>query len=1138
MEAVGAAGAIVGLAGNALTGLKSLGEFISVLQEGKIDLDTMQQRLIEHEFRLSELREEYDSWPNGSMTAAEKDLFDECIKESHEEVKRYKKLLEKAARTRTRGKNFQKVETAVRIYLHEEDFKKHRSLLQDRTLRLQEFSKKTNRVRFHESFQSIMSSAAHYHAEDMTAHTRTVDALQTVSTTIEKNLQQSLSTSSALEAHVTTILGHHNEETQTLIQSSHHSTVHELNESLKQSILPMIQSLFDAAQGSDKSLLRRNERGSAPRRTQNMHHAANDDGVNNKSLAYMQPNSRRVYRTPLGRLHVGYTQKNSGGDSLDRGQIKAAYWVRFDPYGNFSQSFVEWKMFLNTGPSGPPTTIWCNIGTLCEDSEVIDALGLIPEKYGCSHKTTGNDRSAVKHTRACVFYEWRTKFPDHRKLRRLLEERRFSPADYLCDRNGTMRRILTVFVSGHQFCEKPGHTVEIYGPVYRRAICFCDAHRLILDGHLERPDRQTIDLITRKSNGEFQYLSHFYPEYYETLKFLLETGCTPEDDWSDLMQKIADDTCHVMESHARYACTDYFQLNSATKLVRTAVAGSIATECFLPTEYAFTPDLCNRAGEVVGSHRFASVKTHIGNLLPYKNSFQELEDVLFDNGGLAALHDHDKAPYERWLLVLMSYIEPRLKALVASATGSGGKNSVSDISIEGTCEEINKSDHWKKRLVIDYVVYHGNLPLVQLLLQKGFDASLVVDSAARKGNPEIFDFVLEFCLKKERSLSSIGFIHHHRTWLRILKDPAFKTRLLDVLVLQNRHESQEAQIFDRVLINSNDNPFLGDEMTLCELMLTVSAQLPDYIKEVVSGCIFRYEQAQYRFPGGLRLYLLDGLCAQHYFEQFFNLFDKATCHTPCEDLGRSTRFFHQILQQIVSTSVFRCGLEHVPDIELYSETPETEGYTPLMLALHGGMIPAVRILIDAGADLTSYSRCGLSALQLAEQNAQSKHPRIFRNGRNIHARISRPGYSVGFQQVSAVADHEMLEMLHDTLRRRGEEVSEPYLHHSAFVKTSPLWIFKPVQRGVERIEPFLYWLFSPTVRINMEELREHLTYLAVVLVFGLLSIVKLFQLNIEGFTAGTMKLISRPIVIIPLAAWAVQLIWRGWRQDVTEPEWS
>jgi hypothetical protein len=79
------------------------------------------------------------------MSPGEQILLDECIKSSHEEVKRYKKLLEKVAKTRAQRKSFQKVETAVRMYLHGEDFKKHRSILQDRTLRLQEFSERSHR---------------------------------------------------------------------------------------------------------------------------------------------------------------------------------------------------------------------------------------------------------------------------------------------------------------------------------------------------------------------------------------------------------------------------------------------------------------------------------------------------------------------------------------------------------------------------------------------------------------------------------------------------------------------------------------------------------------------------------------------------------------------------------------------------------------------------------------------------------------------------------------------------------------------------------------------------------------------------------------------------------------------------------
>ncbi|KAI4593358.1 hypothetical protein KJ359_009889 [Pestalotiopsis sp. 9143b] len=145
MEAVGAAGAIVGLAGSALTGLQSLGEFINVLQEGKVDLESTQRRLAEHEFRLSEIRTEYDALPNGAVTAEEKLLLDDCIKDSHDEFQRYQRLLEESAKTRTRGKTLQKMEGAFRMYLHGEDFRKHRSLIQDRTLRLQAYSERANR---------------------------------------------------------------------------------------------------------------------------------------------------------------------------------------------------------------------------------------------------------------------------------------------------------------------------------------------------------------------------------------------------------------------------------------------------------------------------------------------------------------------------------------------------------------------------------------------------------------------------------------------------------------------------------------------------------------------------------------------------------------------------------------------------------------------------------------------------------------------------------------------------------------------------------------------------------------------------------------------------------------------------------
>lgn len=96
------------------------------------------------------------------------------------------------------------------------------------------------RVRVNESFQCMVSSTARYHAEDMAAHDRTMDAVNTVSDNFGRHLQQYVAANSSLEAHVTATMGSYNEQTRALIQMSHHSTVQQLNESTEQNILPMI----------------------------------------------------------------------------------------------------------------------------------------------------------------------------------------------------------------------------------------------------------------------------------------------------------------------------------------------------------------------------------------------------------------------------------------------------------------------------------------------------------------------------------------------------------------------------------------------------------------------------------------------------------------------------------------------------------------------------------------------------------------------------------------------------------------------------------------------------------------------------------------------------------------------------------
>lgn len=77
---------------------------------------------------------------------------------------------------------------------------------------------------------------------------------------------------------------------------------------------------------------------------------------------------------------------------------------------------------------------------------------------------------------------------------------------------------------------------------------------------------------------------------------------------------------------------------------------------------------------------------------------------------------------------------------------------------------------------------------------------------------------------------------------------------------------------------------------------------------------------------------------------------------------------------------------------------------------------------------------------------------------------------------------------------------------------------------------FLGWLFRPATRMTLLDLREHLIHVAVVWTFGFLSVARLLHLEMGDSTAdiltGMLKLLSRPIVLIPVAAYVIRAIWR------------
>lgn len=588
-----------------------------------------------------------------------------------------------------------------------------------------------------------------------------------------------------------------------------------------------------------------------------------------------------------------------------------------------------------------------------------------------------------------------------------------------------------------------------------------------------------------------------------------------------------------MTSHTRYASTDFFRSHSSIKLVQIAAERFFATEWFRPPEFQYLPSAVTSIGIVTTWTSNSGLETHLGNLLPRENLFHELKETIFDMGGINALNEGFQ--HDRWLLVLMSYMHPSIRTLIASDAGNCKKVSSWDFSIERVIKEIEDDQEFIKVQVAEYLGFNGSLSLLQLVIQKGFDPSALLSPAGRRGSPEIMDFVLQSCLKQERWPISLNFIHHSFVKLRVTQDSVFRTQILDLLVSRARQSSRQCHDFDGALFSPYDNAFLLYGMTIGHLMLTGPAEPPEYITGVAYGCISRYSEENFCFVGCVRLFLLHALDFQHHYQWRCD-----EDHRACEDLGRHESAFHQVLQQLLLSSAFGCGLEHVPKGNPYGQEPDCEGYTPLMLALHGGMIPAVELLVEAGAAIRNCAPCGRSALQLAEYNAQSRHPRV------CWTKTRRCFYSYGRepQYISMSADEEMLQILRNALRSRGEEVADPFLSRQDFVKSRRPLVFTVfcnfthlsffvhqtnvlIGRALERIEVFFYWLFSPVVHVSMEDVGERLSYVVVVFTIAFLSIAQLLRLKIDGnLSGGLLRLLSRPIVMIPVAALIIRGLWR------------
>ncbi|KAI1862805.1 uncharacterized protein JN550_009952 [Neoarthrinium moseri] len=968
MEVVGCVGAVVGLAGSSIKFLKRLDDLITAVKEGPVDLSTAQTRIRQHERFLTELKDDYAAIPMSRITNEERVFFDGYIQESENEVNRFKTLLEKVAKQRTRGSGLQKLETAARMQLNEKDIQKYKSMLQYQMSQLQIFELEVD-----DTLESIVSSLTHGQAEDRTMHMSTQRAIEDVSESlttrdqksqamymrtveifndaarrIEAHHLQAMSMHSSMEAHVATIVGNlnaHSQHTQ-LIQTSHHSTLLGIQESLENQVIPAMQALSNEIKYRNRDIVRRRRR-SPHEPVESGKRGWDDTHEDSRERVLTFSYASRTYKTPFGRLYV------STSHSWNRRSI--AYGVRFEPSRILSHNFVEWKCLVKTGPHGLSATVQNRMGRLCEDVEVIRALGL------------------------------------------LLDERRFTPGDFVQDGYGFVVPILELF----------------------------------------------------------------YPEYYRTFKWLLDIGCRSDVGKTQfLMNQAIDYRCHVLDIHPDYAHSDYFLQHSVPKELQDNL-GEPVTGWY---DQTFELGFRYRIDKYVPS-------SHLSHLLPYKHCAQDIVEVIYDLGGLDTLM---KDWYlDHWLLVGMGYMNPELLSLVLGKR----RDIASKFTLERVVREMqDMNDTWQLKRLMDYFVMNGNLSLVRYLIQSGFDVSLMLDPSVRRGDDQVCDLVLRHY--EGRALTKpqleVLFWNHYVTY-RMVRDITFRAKILDKVAFSFEEDTQNG-LGRAGHIESPLLPIFEHSYAAIRSPMGEHHKMQAYFWIAIEGCISRYENMDCRFPRDLRLLIHD--IATYKYESF------------------------------------RHGINYIPQDAPDDEREAIKGYSPLMIALWAGMKPVVKILIRAGADITKRSPCGISALQLAECNVRSDHPRVyheFEDGCYQHRELS----------VSSGVDRSMLQMLRDALRNRGEEV--PSMDTPAAKLERPQTVYN---RLYGKIQVLLNWVTSPAVNIDTQALRDRRLYIAVVWTFGFLSIAKLLQPNVESIATGALRLLSRPIFAIPILAWVVMTMWQ------------
>jgi hypothetical protein len=641
------------------------------------------------------------------------------------------------------------------------------------------------------------------------------------------------------------------------------------------------------------------------------------------------------------------------------------------------------------------------------------------------------------------------------------------------------------------------------------------------------------------------------------------------------MHRVVKERCHIFTKHPEFAKSPDFSLYSVPDLIQEA-AGSP-----LPVTYALT--FLNQL-EITPPVEMESIVRHhshtpdsscnpdlplasasyVGHLVPFPQCLNEIRRLVLGLDGQKVLGS--ESHFDRWLLVAFGHVNSNIGAIISSYSKQHVDEASSLLDFDSVCSEIQHflpqtvgkiraSEH--RRDLLRYLAFHGNVELLKAMMLRGVNLSMMLVDAAQSGKAEIFDLILDSYPPKDTIEPVIPHIPPVQE--RLVRDPAFRDHFLDKMVIEFAlDEPIVPGHCSRVL-----TPFVQWLMfswTYNVLWVDDSVELPRYVPLFVRACIQRFGE---RVPcSGAEIYWF----MQEAMIWHLNSASAATLLQPLH--------FYHILRLLASSPQLHSGLNGienstsdpgsigdylVPYRMGFLGTPTTAGYSPLMIALHCGMRPAVQILVDAGATILEYARKGGSPLEMAVENATSEHPRRYRINEGVFATWARDNILV-----PASTDQDMLQILLEALRHRGQYDGGPLQALvDAHRRQNPMRDIReredqpeppklpglpsPPERQRSSGRSSRSWtcnvtveleLTSATVVVRLRDDVVHLTswamepilprinndlsararYYVMIWSLWLLSLLKILEPMTKNLAFAIFTWLSRPVVVVPLVA--------------------